>query len=204
MIPIQKRFFKPGKESRMLSILDGIHGRARISQQEMGHKAALSGAMVNKYVKTLHQGGLITLTPVNGKSFSYGLTQEGESQRRAMLGQFCAEIVQVYSALKESIREKLAGLLDQGLTQVALFGAAETCQVVLAALEDTPFRVVAIIDNDPSKHGQAFRGHRVVSPSLLPTIPCQAVIISSFGRQDEIYGQLTAPAAARNLQIVRL
>lgn len=204
MIAIRKRFFKPGKESRALSILEGVHACSRVSQSELGHKAGLSGAMVNKYVKELQDAGVLTLTPVNGKAYAYGLTPDGEQTRRNLLGQFCAEIVQIYSALKESVRAKIEPLREEGLLSLALFGASETCEVVLAALEGTPFRVVAIADNDPAKHGQSFRGHVVVPPQLLEKIPCQAVIITSFGRQDEIYEQLTALAVTKNLQIVRL
>lgn len=204
VIPLRKRFFRPGKDSRVLSILESVHSRSRVSQNELGQQASLSGAMVNKYVKELQDRGFLRLTPVNGKAYAYGLTGQGEQTRRDLLGQFCAEIVQIYSALKEGIRAKLADLAAQGLTSLILFGASETCEVVLAAIEGTNFRVVAITDNDPAKHGQSFRGHVVVPPQLIEKIPCQAVIITSFGRQEEIFRQLSPLAASKNLQIIRL
>lgn len=204
LIPLHKRFFKPGKDSRVLSILESVHACSRVSQSELGQQASLSGAMINKYIKDLQDKGLLTLTPVNGKSYSYGLTTHGEQTRQLLLGQFCAEIVQIYSALKEGIRAKLTALAEQGQTSLILFGASETCEVVLAALEGTHFRVVAISDNDPAKHGQSFHGHIVVPPQLIEKIPCQAVIITSFGRQEEIFRQISALAASKNLQIIRL
>ena len=84
--------------------------------------------------------------------------------------------MQIYSALKEGIRSKLADLEAEGHASLILFGASETCEVVLAAIEGTNFRVVAITDNDPAKHGQSFHGHIVVPPQLIEKIPCQAVI----------------------------
>jgi len=204
VIPLRKRFFRPGKDSRVLSILESVHACSRVSQNELGQQASLSGAMVNKYVRELQDQGFLNLTPVNGKSYAYGLTGQGEKTRRDLLGQFCAEIVQIYSALKEGIRSKLADLETKGHTSLILFGASETCEVVLAAIEGTNFRVVAITDNDPAKHGQSFHGHIVVPPQLIEKIPCQAVIITSFGRQEEIFRQLSALAASKNLQIIRL
>lgn len=204
VIPLRKRFFKPGKESRVLSILESVRACSRVSQSELGQQASLSGAMVNKYVKDLQDQGHITLTPVNGKSYAYGLTRLGEQTRQSLLGQFCAEIVQIYSALKDGIKAKLKDLDAKGETALILFGASETCEVVLAALEGTNFRVVAITDNDPAKHGQSFHGHIVVPPQLIEKIPCQAVIITSFGRQEEIFRQLSALADSKNLQIIRL
>ena len=76
--------------------------------------------------------------------------------------------------------------------------------MVLSALRDTAFMVVAVVDTDTEKHGMIFHGYVVSSPLVLEHVDCQSVVITSFGRQDEIYQQLQPVALKRGLEIVRL
>ncbi len=204
MLSQQNQFFKPGKQTRILSLLEGVSAGSRVSQCHLGRLTEMSGAMVNKYLKSLRSEGTVRLTPVTRKSFEYNLTEAGEAKRRELLGEYCAEIVRIYSSLKASIRGKLDHLRGQGVERLALFGASDTCEVVLSALNGSSFRVLAVTDNDPAKHGSLFHGHVVSHPQVLETISAQAVVITSFGRQDEIHRQLQPLAERRNLEIVRL
>jgi len=76
--------------------------------------------------------------------------------------------------------------------------------VVLSALRDTGFQVVALVDNDVDKHGTLFHGYVISSPLVLDHVDCQAVVITSFGRQDEIHQQLQPVSIRRGLETVRL
>ncbi|MFW5488774.1 MAG: winged helix-turn-helix transcriptional regulator [Desulfovibrio sp.] len=197
-------FFKPGKDTRVLSLLEGIHTSGRTSQNELGTKADLSGAMVNKYIKDLQAGGLVNPIPINGKCFEYQLTAKGETARNQMMGQYCAEIVRIYSSLKQSLLSKFEDLHKNGATTLALFGASETCEIVYNALKDTNFRIATVVDNDPQKQGEPFFGHIIASPEVLAHIRCDAVIITSFGKQEEIYEHCLKFQAQQTFNIIRL
>lgn len=197
-------FFKPGKDTRVLSLLEGIHTSGRTSQNELGTKADLSGAMVNKYIKDLQAGGLVNPIPINGKCFEYQLTAKGETARNQMMGQYCAEIVRIYSSLKQSLLSKFEDLHKNGATTLALFGASETCEIVYNALKDTNFRIATVVDNDPRKQGEPFFGHIIASPEVLAHIRCDAVIITSFGKQEEIYEHCLKFQAQQTFNIIRL
>jgi FlaA1/EpsC-like NDP-sugar epimerase len=73
---------------------------------------------------------------------------------------------------------------------VALFGAAETGEVALAASRGTPVDVVAVVDNDPVKQGAQFAHLTVASPAILDTLQIDAVIVASFAHQEELCRQL--------------
>eukprot|EP00828_Plagiopyla_frontata_P026670 TRINITY_DN34829_c0_g1_i1.p2 TRINITY_DN34829_c0_g1~~TRINITY_DN34829_c0_g1_i1.p2 ORF type:complete len:182 (+),score=23.95 TRINITY_DN34829_c0_g1_i1:450-995(+) len=181
-----------------------MHSSGRTSQNELGIQADLSGAMVNKYIKDLQAQGLVNPVPINGKCFEYQLTPKGEAARNLMMGDYCAEIVQIYSSLKQSLLAKFDILRHSGAKTLALFGASETCEVVYSALKDTNFRIATVVDNDPKKQGQPFFGHIVASPEVLLHIPCDAVIITSFGQQDEIYQHCSKLQAKQTFNIIRL
>lgn len=204
MLTLKQDFFKPTKELRSLAIMEALAADSALSQQDLGERSAMSSAMVNQYLREMQTSHMVDFIPVNGKSYRYNLTDAGAERRRALFGAYCAEVVRAYSALKRMVREKLAPLEQKGLTRLALFGASETCEVVLSALLHSPFRILALVDSDPDKHGQTFHGHVVSPPTALANLDCQAVLITSFGRQDEIYRQLTANNPQSGWEIVRL
>lgn len=206
MFLINKKFLKPTKHSRVLAILENLTADSCISQHDMAQNTDLSGAMVNKYLKELSTNGLIELKPINGKSYSYEVTAAGEEERGNLLGQYCAEIVQIYSALKRMIETKLETLQTSGCTNIALFGASETCEVTIAALKNMNFKIMAIVDNDLHKQGSLFHGHIIHSPKILAALDLHAVVITSFGRQQEIFDQLRimTEKIKKPLQIIRL
>lgn len=196
-------YLKPSKSSRVLAILDALSRNSSLSQFELGKQLHLSGAMVNQYLKQLQADGLVEFLPVNGKSYNYTLTEQGQQSRRQMFSDYSSETVRLYSTIKEFVLDKLKALDDKGTRRLALFGASETCEVVLSALRDTSFQVMLLLDNDKTKQGQIFNGHVVSAPHVLDQVDCDAVVITSFGKQDEIYEQLKPYSDKRGFQIVR-
>lgn len=200
-----RHFFKPNKPLRVLAIMETLYLDSSLSQKELGRKIAMSGAMANQYINDLNGQGLIHPEAINGKCYHYKLTTEGKKKRQTLLGEYCAEIVQIYSSLKQLILQKLADLATNGKTSLVLFGASETCEVVMSALQKSKkFQVVAIVDNDKSKQSETFHSYVILPPATLENIDFDAVVITSFGRQQEIYNQLIPVSKKKNFQIVRL
>ncbi|WP_316897486.1 winged helix-turn-helix transcriptional regulator [Pseudodesulfovibrio indicus] len=196
-------YLKPSKSTRVLAILDALSRDSCLSQFELGRRLNLSGAMVNQYLKQLQQEGLVEFLPVNGKSYNYTLTEQGRRSRRRMFSDYSSETVRLYSTIKAFVLDKLQQLDVEGSRNLALFGASETCEVVLSAIRGTSFKIMALLDNDTQKQGQLFHGYVVSAPHVLGQVDCDAVVITSFGKQGEIYEQLKPYADRRGFQIVR-
>ncbi|MBI9080396.1 MAG: winged helix-turn-helix transcriptional regulator [Pseudodesulfovibrio sp.] len=196
-------YLKPSKSSRILAILDAVSRDSSLSQFELGRRLNLSGAMVNQYLKQLQADGLVEFLPVNGKSYRYSLTGEGQKSRQRMFSDYSSETVRLYSTIKDFVLARLKGLEDKGIRKLALFGASETCEVVLSALRHSNFQVMILLDNDSEKQGQMFNGHVVSAPHVLDQVDCDAVVITSFGKQGEIYEQLKPYSQKCGFQIVR-
>jgi len=205
MFLINKAYYRPSKAARYLAILDTLAQDSQVSQSELGRRSNLSGAMVNQYLKEMVDKEFIEYERVNGKSFRYLLTERGEAKRRAMFFSFSSETVQIYTALKSSIMRKLVMLRAKGIVKLALFGASETCEIVQQALRTMgSFEVAALVDNDPDKHGKTLGGNVISPPQLLETVRPQAVVITSFGCQEEIHRQLLPFCEQHNVEIIRL
>ena len=196
-------YLKPSKSTRILAILDALSRDPSLSQFELGRRLNLSGAMVNQYLKQLQAQGLVEFLPVNGKSYKYALTDEGMRSRQQMFSDYSSETVRLYSTIKQFVLDRLKGLEDEGKLRLAFFGASETCEVVLSALRNSRFQILVLLDNDANKQGQIFNGHVVSAPHVLDQVDCDAVVITSFGKQAEIYEQLKPYSAKRGFQIVR-
>ncbi|MUM77845.1 winged helix-turn-helix transcriptional regulator [Pseudodesulfovibrio sp. F-1] len=203
MLITDGHYLRPSKSTRVLAILDALSRESALSQFELGRKLNLSGAMVNQYLKQLQSGGLVEFLPVNGKSYRYALTDQGRQSRRTMFSDYSSETVRLYTTIKDYVLSRLDGLESRGKKRLALFGAAETCEVVLSALRDSDFQVVALLDNDFRKQGQIFNGYVVSAPHVLEQVDCDAVVITSFGKQAEIYEQIKPLSEKRGFQIVR-
>lgn len=203
MLAYNGKYLKPSKEARVLSVLGELSNNSGLSQFELGRRLKLSGAMINQYLKRLQEERLVRFLPVNGKSFRYELTTQGEETLREMFLDYSCETIQFYSSVKGYIQARLQPLNDEGGKRLVLFGASETCEVVLSALEDMSFQVLALCDNDKTKQGKIFHGHMICSPVMLEQMEPDAVIITSFGKQDEIHTQLKPLSVKHNFSIVR-
>ncbi|WP_078717157.1 winged helix-turn-helix transcriptional regulator [Paucidesulfovibrio gracilis] len=198
------KYLKPSKQARVLAILDALNDDSGLSQYELGCRLHLSSAMVNQYLRSMQQEDLVRFKPRDGKSYHYELTAEGQACRESMFAEYSSETVQLYSRIKRYVKSRVLGLERSGRTRVVLFGAAETCEVVLSALMDGGLTVLALLDNDEEKHGRVFHGHVIGHPALLEQIDCDAVVITSFGKQQEIFEQLSSFSERKGIPIVRM
>lgn len=216
-----KDYIRPSKKLRLLSVVQALTENERLSQTQLARFSRTSSAMVNQYLAELHREGMVQFAPVNRKSFAYKLTDKGQEARRSMLEQYCAEMVRGFASIKELVRRRLEPLAARHAEgaptpsalaplRLALFGAAETGEVVLAALEGTPFAVTLVVDNDEAKHGATFHGHTVQPPAALLAEPgllaVDAVVVASFAHQRAIQQQLLAmpgmPGSAREVVVL--
>jgi len=204
MLQHHSRFFRPSTEKRTLALLETLAQDPDLSQSVLGERTGLSSAMVNTYLRDFQSRELITARPINGKSFRYEITENGERERHALFGDYCAEIVRSYTAIKSLVRTKLDRLEAEGKIRLILWGASETCEVVLATLQSSRFVVLALVDSDPAKQGRVLGGHAIFPPEVLPGLGCDAVVVTSFGRSDDILAQLRPMADANGLEVVSL
>lgn len=185
--PFNSRFISPTKDFRRLSVLFAINESPENSQNDIGEKTNLSSSMVNNYIKDFKQENLITVTGTTNRTQNYFLTDKGRAVLSELLMGYSAEIVQLYSTVKHEISHILGGFYDEGIRTVVLFGAAETAEIVHAAIKATDLVVIGIVDSSREKQGKPFNGLTIRKPEDIRRINPDGVIITSFARQEEIY-----------------
>lgn len=190
MISIDRSaFLLPTKAFRRLTILLTLNHSPRISQHKIAQETKLSSAMVNSYIRELVANGLIKISNRNNRDCNYQLTIAGKKELTRLLMEYSAEIVQFYAQTKNELSARVAMLLNGGEeTRIVLYGASETCELVLRAMENFPQATVAgIVDSLPEKHNTLFHGFTIRKPKDIAALKPDWVLITSYAKQDEIY-----------------
>ena len=186
----QLKYLSPTKQSRLLSVLFSIYEEPDGSQHKIAANTHLSSSMVNNYIKWLKQKGYITVLGKTNRTQQYHLSDTGRVMLRKSLLDYSAEIVRLYGTVKNEIANILKGYYNEGIRTVVLFGVAETAEIVYAAAKRTALVIIGVVDSDDSKQGRIFNGLKIRSPEGIKEIRPDAVVITSFGRQEEIFQQV--------------
>lgn len=160
------------------------------SQHLLAEKSHLSSSMVNIYIKELSQAGLITVLGKTNRSTEYHLTEKGEKKLFQDFISFSSEAVQIYATVKREIIWLLKRYETNGIRTLVLYGASDTAEIVLSAIPHTMLVVIGIVDGNPAKQGQLFNGTLIQAPETISQIDPDAVLITSFARQDEIHNNI--------------
>ena len=206
MINIDRsEFLLPTKVFRRLTILLTINASSSISQHKIAHETNLSSSMVNSYIKKFAADGMLKVSSRNNRDCNYQLTGKGRDDMTSLLMSYSAEIVQFYSQTKNEISKRIASLINgKKKSRFVLYGASETCELVMRALENFPqVEVAAIVDSVAEKQGESFNGFTVQNPEAIETIRPDCVLITSYAKQDEIY-ESTKHLERNGIKIQRL
>ncbi len=188
-----EHFFTPTKRLRRLTILLAIHQEPRTSQHDIARRAVISSSLVNGYIKSLASDGLIATRIRNQRDRDYSLTKQGEKELSSLLLDYSTETVQIYAQAKQAVAQRLVHIFrstDQPAT-VVLYGAADTCELILGALTGIPeARVIGIVDSSPEKQETTFHNFTVMPTATITPLSPDVVIITSFAKQNEIYREI--------------
>ncbi len=181
-------FLNPTKAFRRLSIMLAIHHQSAPSQHKIAKETNLSSSMVNNYIKEMVSNGLISTSNRNNRDYNYTITKNGKQELMNFLLGYSAEIVQLFALSKKEITRRLAPIFNQNSpVKIVLFGASETCELVMQALKNFPqAKVIGIVDSAASKHHCLFHNYVVMPPQNIPSLAPDYVIITSFAKQNEI------------------
>jgi predicted transcriptional regulator len=184
--PFQSRFLSPTKAFRRFSVLLAIQDSPEISQHQIGTVTHLSSSMVNNYIKALKQEGRIAVKGTTNRNQSYHLTESGHQELIQSLMEFSAEVIRLYGNAKNEFAKIIDTYCKEGIRSVVLFGAAETAEVVYAAIRNSTISVLGIVDSDVRKQGTRFDQFTIQPPKSIKHLQPDAVLVTSFGQQEEI------------------
>ncbi len=186
-----------------LNILREVDADAHITQAALASRCSLSVAMVNNYMKELCRTGYMEYHRRTIKSVTYHLTPEGGKQLESLQRELINEMVDMFVAAKEQIRERILSQTSPELQRVVLFGCGHLAQLAFHALEQTGIRILGVCDDNIETIGSDFCGREVLNSSQIRFLAPDAVIIADIQRADEISRNLQ-PLANHDIKLIRL
>lgn len=190
-------------QMNQLNILREIAANARITQAELARQCSLSVAMVNNYMKELCGSGYLEYHRRTIKSVTYHLTPEGRQHLETLRGKLIKEMVGMFIAAKEQIRERIASRTRSPLQRVVLFGSGHLAQLAFHALEVAGTHVIGVCDDNPEAQGHDFCGRKVLNPSQIRFIAPDAVVVADAVRAEEICQSLEF-TIDHSIEVIRL
>lgn len=198
------QYLEPSPQMRELQLLELLAVTPERSQSELGELIGLTPARVNAYIRDFVERGYIT-TVHRSRGLTYHLTPEGRRCLAHHQVTYRAELVRLARAARSRFREFFAALSAQGKCRLAFYGAGETGEVALDALQGSDVvTVVAVIDDDPLKQQTLCHGIHVRPPCALREIDADAVVITSITFGDAIRERLDMAGVAAGLPVYSL
>jgi len=191
----------PGRLIRELLLMIEVERDPTISQSRLALKIGLVPSMVNAYIRRMSEQGYLIKAGTSHRKTTYHLTEKGREYCARLMKRYSIETVRLYKYAKQEFRHRLAEKFKpyQSL-KVALYGAAETGELVYQVCLEMGHSVVGVVDQDPRRQGGRMFGCRVTDPAKLELMDPDVVFITSMGHTDEISKELD-PLRDRGIEI---
>ena len=181
-----KGLFLQSPQLNQLNILREVASNARITQAALAKRCSLSVAMVNNYMKELCGSGLLEYHRKTVKSVTYHLTPAGTRRLEALQGRLINEMVGMFVAAKNQIRDRIASQTRSNLKRVVLFGTGNLAQLAFHALELAGVKILGVCDDNAEIIGKDFCGREVLNRSQIRFLSPDAVVVADAIRAEEI------------------
>ncbi|MEA2064021.1 MAG: winged helix-turn-helix transcriptional regulator [Gemmatimonadota bacterium] len=192
---------QPGRLIRELLMMREIERDPSISQSRLALKMGLVPSMVNTYIRRMAEQGLVLKQGDTRRRTSYHLTGTGRLYRARLLKRYNIETVRLFKYAKQEIRHLMKEKLNsRNSLKVALYGAAETGELVCQVCLEMGHEVVGVVDSNPGRQGGHLLGVKVTGPESLISMEPDAVLITSMGHTDEIAEKLE-PLRRRGVKV---
>jgi len=181
----------PGRLIRELLLMIEVEHDPSISQSRLALKIGLVPSMVNTYIRRMSEQGYLIKAGSSHRRTTYHLTGKGRAHCAELMKRYSIETVRLYKYAKQEFRRRLAGKFSScKALKVALYGAAETGELVYQVCLEMGHKVVGVVDQDPCRQGCRIFGCRVSDPAKLEQMAPDVVFITSMGHADEISRKL--------------
>jgi DNA-binding MarR family transcriptional regulator len=188
-------FFKPTLLYKEFMILDLIEKDSNITQREISNTIGVAVSMINSYLDDYEKNGLIKRKKHSSKTVEYFVTKKGVERKKVLNISYLNASLNVYKSAKENIVEFLKRISEKGYKNILLYGAGEVAEIMLQTIlveSQIPINVLAVIDDDKSKHGKSLVSTKIISLDNIYDYHFGGILISSYTNQKLILDKLLA------------
>jgi len=183
---------------RALEILTAIGEGRPVTQRALAARLGVALGLTNLYVKRLARKGCIKVLefprkPAARKRLQYLLTPRGLAEKTRLTWEHMAYSVKLYRRTRETLRESLGLLRNNGVTRLALYGTGEPAELAYLTLRELGLEPIGVYARDAA--GQ-FLGFPVRPLSELLGEEFDGVVVATFDPPQPYVAELRALGVA--------
>ena len=184
---MEPRFFKLTASYHELMLLLAVHRRGGLTMP-LNPQELRPAALEQVQIARLLDERIVEIRPESGGQV-LRLTRTGLSHLRMLVIDYHLEMMNLRAVSNEFVIERVRMLERLGCARILLYGASDTARVLLEFLANSLIRVVAVLDDDPRKHGTTMGDVPVVSPARMNEYDVDSVVVTTVAFQDAILRQ---------------
>lgn len=189
----ENQFFKPTVLYKEYMILDMIEKNSNITQREMSETIGIAVSMVNYYLDQFETDNLIKRQKHSTKTVEYFITKKGVERRKLLNIWYLKSSQGIYLQAKDNIYTFLNQIIEKGFKKILMYGAGEVAEIMLVVMNEDnklPLEVLAVVDDNKSKHGSLIVNKPIIKKEDIIHYQHDGILISSYKHLDTIKNNL--------------
>jgi len=166
---------------RDLIILNAIAVNDRLTQRHLARELGVAVSLANLYVWRLALKGFIRILSVRPNRLRYLLTPKGIAEKTRLAYTYLSRTFERYREARQSLREALRPLAENGLKRIAFYGTGEAAEVAYVCLKETGVDLDSVFD---AASGDWFLGLPVRGLEELVPNNFDRIVITFFNTQE--------------------
>jgi DNA-binding MarR family transcriptional regulator len=178
-----KSFFKPTHLYREYIILDLIEKNKDITQRELAKHLGIAVSMVNMMLDDLEKNHYLKRKKHTTKTVEYLLTKQGIERRKLLNIWYLKSSQDIYMSAKDNILVFIQQIIAKGYKKILLYGAGEVAEILVRVLNEDkkiPLEVLAIIDDNSTRHFQNLLQIPIISKDSIVEYKHDGILVSSY------------------------
>lgn len=171
---------------RDLEILTAIGEGRPLTQRALAQRLGVALGLANLYVKRLAQKGYIKIVnfprkPAAKKRLRYLLTPKGIAEKSRLTYEHMAYSLNLYKRARQTLRESLGRLPENGMKRIALYGIGEAAELAYLTLKELGLEPVGVFTREG---GGSFLGFPTRAVTELSGEEFDGIILATFERPE--------------------
>jgi len=186
------------EHERALEILTAIGEGRPVTQRALAQRLGVALGLTNLYVKRLARKGCIKVLefprkPAARKRLHYLLTPKGLAEKTRLTYAHMAYSLKLYQRTRQTLRESLGGLRENGVKRIALYGTGEPAELAYLTLRELGIEPIGVYAREAAGE---FLGFPVRPVSELSGEDVDGVVVATFDLPQPFVAELGALGVA--------
>lgn len=167
---------------RDMHLLDELTKRPETTQRELSKQIGVALGLTNLMLRRLVKKGYVKISGTKPNRIRYLITPTGILEKSRLTYEFIQHSIQLYTRVRQFLRQQLASVAQCGHRRVILYGTGELAELAFLTIHEMGFQLVGVTSIAPSC--EQFLGQPVRQLAELEGVAYDRMIVCSLHPSD--------------------